>query len=174
MSDEQIDNNNTSSNVVAEPEPHFVWVHVTCALWTPECYFDDKNYYSNVKGIENIDKQRYKLECSICKTSRGGACVRCARPECNEAFHPECARRANVFMEVRNTDKLAYLIYCERHTPLQLRRNIEQKDKKYKEEILKFCRSIDRVRESNIFKDKSTHSGNKVSAAAAAIPPALK
>lgn len=49
-----------------------------------------------------------------------------------ESFHPECARRAEIFMEIRNTDKLAYLIYCERHTPLKLRRIIESKEKKYK------------------------------------------
>lgn len=73
-------------------------------------------------------------------------------------------------MEVRNSDKLAYLIYCERHTPLKLRRLFEHKDKKYKvilfekegkerllrglyvfflkqEEIIKFCKSIERSRE---------------------------
>ena len=49
-----------------------------------------------------------------------------------EAFHPECARRAKTFLEIRNTDKLAYLIYCEKHTPLKLRRQLEHKDKKYK------------------------------------------
>jgi len=49
-----------------EPKPYVMWCHVSCALWTPECFFDDKNFYSNVKGIENIDKQRFKLECSVC------------------------------------------------------------------------------------------------------------
>lgn len=61
--------------------------------------------------------------------------MQCAKTKCMEAFHPECARRANIYMEVRNTDKLAYLTYCERHTPLKLRRHLEHKEKKYKVNI---------------------------------------
>ncbi|EAS02021.2 PHD zinc finger protein (macronuclear) [Tetrahymena thermophila SB210] len=137
----------TEEELKNEPKPYFVWCHITCTLWTPECFFDDKNYYTNIKGIENIDKQRFKLECSICKQKKAGSCVQCAKTKCMEAFHPECARRENIYMEIRNTDKLAYLIYCERHTPLKLRRLLEQKEKKYKEEIIKFCRSIERSRE---------------------------
>lgn len=46
----------TEEELKNEPKPFFVWCHVSCALWTPECFFDDKNYYSNIKGLENIDK----------------------------------------------------------------------------------------------------------------------
>jgi len=51
-----------------------------------------------------------------------GSCIQCGKAKCMEAFHPECARRAKTFLEIRNTDKLAYLIYCDKHTPLKLRR----------------------------------------------------
>lgn len=64
----------TKEELKDEPHPHFVWCHITCALWTPECFFDDKNYYSNVKGMESIDKNRFKIECSICKEKSKQLC----------------------------------------------------------------------------------------------------
>lgn len=73
--------------------------------------------------------------------------MQCMNSKCKEGFHPECARRAGVFMEVRNSEKLVYSICCERHTPLKLRRQLEHKEKKYKEEIIKFCKAIERARE---------------------------
>jgi hypothetical protein len=39
------------------------------------------------------------------------------------------------------------MIYCERHTPLKIKRVIENKEKKYKEELIKFFRSIEKYYE---------------------------
>ena len=46
-----------------------VWVHLTCVLWLPETYFQDKQTYSNVRGLENIDPKKFDAFCVICQTS---------------------------------------------------------------------------------------------------------
>mgnify|MGYP000863141416 FL=1 len=49
-----------------------------------------------------------------------------------------------------------YTLYCEKHTPLKLRRTIEAKDKKQKEDILKFCRAAERYHSLYAAATKST------------------
>jgi hypothetical protein len=39
----------------------------------------------------------------------------------------------------------SYLIYCEKHMPLKLKRILENRSKTYAEEIQCFCRSIERL-----------------------------
>lgn len=51
-------------------------------------------------------------------------------------------------MEVKLTEKLTYYIYCEKHTPLKLKRLLENKEKKYQEEIVKFSRTIEKYFET--------------------------
>ena len=46
-----------------------VWVHLTCVLWLPETYFQDKQTYSNVRGLENIDPKKFDAFCVICQSS---------------------------------------------------------------------------------------------------------
>ena len=40
---------------------------------------------------------------------------------------------------------LSYLIYCEKHMPLKLKRVLENKAKGYVEEIHNFCRVLEKV-----------------------------
>jgi hypothetical protein len=126
------------------PDCHFVWVHYTCAIWIPEVYFEERNGNINIKGVETIDKKRFKIMCEICQTSRTGACVKCAEEECTLNYHPECARKAGVYMEQRYIDRMQYFIYCNMHKPIKVSRVIESKNKKYKDEIIKFCRAIEK------------------------------
>ena len=51
-------------------------------------------------------------------------------------------------MEQLNLDKLKYLIFCEAHEPLKVRRKIEIKRKKYRDEIVKFARGIQKYVET--------------------------
>ena len=41
-------------------------------------------------------------------------------------------------------DKLQFLIYCEKHRPLKLKRILENKEEKYKEEIIKFLKLVEK------------------------------
>lgn len=51
-----------------DPTPFEVWVHITCALWLPETYFQDKLTYFMVRGLENIDTKKFSMFCQICQT----------------------------------------------------------------------------------------------------------
>lgn len=51
-------------------------------------------------------------------------------------------------MEQLNLDRLKYLIFCEAHEPLKVKRKIEVKKKKQRDEIVKFCRGIEKYVET--------------------------
>ncbi len=56
--------------MVNEPKPAHVWTHLTCALFIPEVYFSDLTYMTNIIGLENIPKERFKIECTACGLKR--------------------------------------------------------------------------------------------------------
>ncbi|KAK3941563.1 hypothetical protein QBC46DRAFT_382505 [Diplogelasinospora grovesii] len=67
------------------------WVHVTCAVMTPEVKFGNAKALSPSEGIPSIPRARYAETCKVCKTE-GGACVACH--QCRASMHVECARQA--------------------------------------------------------------------------------
>ncbi|KAL4445656.1 hypothetical protein ABPG74_006207 [Tetrahymena malaccensis] len=148
-----------------EPKSKHIWIHLTCALWIQECYFEERSSLNMIRGLENIDKKRFLLTCLICKQKKSGCCIQCAKGKCSASFHPECARRAGLSLEVRHLEKVTHLVFCQRHTPLKLRRILEQKEKKYKDEIQKFCRSIEKYNETyfNEYKAKEKQKAFKPS-----------
>jgi hypothetical protein len=50
-------------------------------------------------------------------------------------------------MEVKSEEKNNFSIFCDKHVPLKLKRSIEAKDRKSREEILKFFRAVERYKE---------------------------
>jgi hypothetical protein len=68
------------------------WVHVTCALWTPEVRFSKATALEVAEGIPLIPRIRREQICKLCKTSNG-ACISCHH--CHVSFHIACAYRAN-------------------------------------------------------------------------------
>ncbi|CCH45348.1 hypothetical protein BN7_4930 [Wickerhamomyces ciferrii] len=99
-----------------------LWSHVLCALWIPELYFASAGHMEPVEGFDAIPKGRWKLNCYICK-QKMGACIQCANRNCFTAFHPTCARRAGLFMEMKKgvqgavLDKSTMHSYCHKHSP---------------------------------------------------------
>ncbi|KAL2017487.1 hypothetical protein VTK56DRAFT_2029 [Thermocarpiscus australiensis] len=67
------------------------WVHVTCAVWTPEVKFGNAKALSPSEGIPLIPRARYAEVCKVCKKD-DGACVHCH--QCHTAVHVECAHQA--------------------------------------------------------------------------------
>lgn len=55
-----------------------IWAHICCM-----------NFLDS--DLMLIDRKKFNLNCSICKSKRNGACVQCVN--CTIGFHPECARR---------------------------------------------------------------------------------
>lgn len=49
-----------------------------------------------------------------------------------------------MFMEVKNSENNGFIIYCEKHAPLKVKRTLESKVKTYVDDISKFCRAIEK------------------------------
>ena len=52
------------------------WVHVTCAVWTPEMKFGNAQALEPSEGTGMIPSSRYEQVCKVCKSS-SGACIGC-------------------------------------------------------------------------------------------------
>ena len=52
------------------------WVHVTCAIFTPEVKFSNAKALEYSEGIPSIQLSKYDETCKACK-QKGGACVPC-------------------------------------------------------------------------------------------------
>ncbi|KAM4054854.1 PHD-zinc-finger like domain-containing protein [Hirsutella rhossiliensis] len=66
------------------------WVHVTCAVWTPEVKFGNGKALEPSEGVPSIPRSRYDETCQACN-QKGGACVFCH--QCRTPYHVECARQ---------------------------------------------------------------------------------
>lgn len=66
------------------------WVHVICALWTPETRLGNAKLLDSVEGIPSIPPTRYEQLCKLCKTSKG-VCISCH--QCAALFHASCAQQ---------------------------------------------------------------------------------
>lgn len=66
------------------------WVHVTCAIWTPEVKFGSAKALQPAEGIATIPRPRYEDVCKACHQSNG-ACIPCHH--CRAPYHVECARQ---------------------------------------------------------------------------------
>lgn len=108
------------------------WVHLHCAVWTPELKFTDPKIYELVEGV-GTPTIKYDQVCKICKTAKG-ACVACH--QCHASFHVGCAHSAGyifgfdvtpvkssrrdavpTFTLGQETGSLAAAIWCKDHTP---------------------------------------------------------
>lgn len=67
------------------------WVHVVCAIWTPEIRFGRPKLLAISEGIGAISTAKYEQICKLCKTSEG-ACVACH--QCHATVHVGCAHKA--------------------------------------------------------------------------------
>lgn len=74
--------------------------------------------------VEKVPKNRWKLKCYLCNQSMG-ACIQCGNKACYQAFHVTCARRARLFLKMKNSHgTLAVLdgttvlkAFCDKHCP---------------------------------------------------------
>ncbi len=71
------------------------WVHVTCAVWTPDVKFGNAKALEPSDGIPSILWARYADQCKVCKGT-GGACIACQH--CRDSVHVECANQAGYLL----------------------------------------------------------------------------
>lgn len=95
-------------------------------MWIPEVSLGNHTFMEPVMDAERVPKNRWKLVCYLCD-QRMGACIQCADKHCYEAFHPTCARRAGLYLRMKNDHgTLAFLdgstemeARCHRHVPAE-------------------------------------------------------
>ncbi|XP_038884706.1 histone-lysine N-methyltransferase ATX2-like [Benincasa hispida] len=106
------------------------WAHLACAIWIPETCLSDIKKMEPIDGLNRINKDRWKLLCSICGVSYG-ACIQCSNNTCYVAYHPLCARAAGLCVELEEDDRLHLLAadedeehqcirllsFCKKHRP---------------------------------------------------------
>lgn len=64
------------------------WVHVSCAVWTPELKFGTARALEPSEGIGTIPFSRYEQICKLCKTKQG-ACVSCHQCHASGEYQSE-------------------------------------------------------------------------------------
>ncbi|CZT49291.1 related to bromodomain and PHD finger-containing protein [Rhynchosporium secalis] len=100
------------------------WAHLLCAMWIPEVSLGNHTFMEPVMEVEKVPKTRWKLTCYLCN-QRMGACIQCGNKSCYQAFHVTCARKARLFLKMKNNHgTLAVLdgttvlkAFCDKHCP---------------------------------------------------------
>ncbi|CAP69373.1 uncharacterized protein PODANS_1_10370 [Podospora anserina S mat+] len=109
------------------------WVHVTCAVWTPEVKFGSAKALCPAEGIPTIPRAKFAEICKACKRD-GGACVSCH--QCRASVHVECAHQAgyalgfditpvkgsrrdqhNIVSINGDAGTMSAVVYCKEHLP---------------------------------------------------------
>lgn len=103
------------------------WGHVLCGVWIPELFFANLNYMEPIEGVDLIPRNRWKLNCYICR-QKMGACIQCANKNCFTAYHVTCAKRAGLYMDFGGCSILEIVSnnfprdnslqsFCDKHSP---------------------------------------------------------
>ncbi|TKY49137.1 Tat-binding-like 7 [Spatholobus suberectus] len=85
-----------------------IWVHLHCAVWSPEVYFADFGCLKNVRAA--LFRGR-ALKCTRC--GRRGATTGCRVDRCPRTYHLPCARASGCIFDHRK-----FLIACTDHRHL--------------------------------------------------------
>lgn len=85
-----------------------VWVHLYCAVWSPEVYFAGSGRLKNVRAALYRGKA---LKCSRC--GRPGATIGCRVDRCPKTYHLACSRAEGCIFDHRK-----FLIACCDHKRL--------------------------------------------------------
>ncbi|KAF0902609.1 hypothetical protein E2562_018101 [Oryza meyeriana var. granulata] len=97
------------------------FVHLFCSLWAPEVVVEDMDTMEPVTNVGDIQENRTKLVCSLCKVMHG-ACIRCSHGACRTCFHPICARESKHQMEIwgkTGNTNVEMRAFCLKHSMVQ-------------------------------------------------------
>ena len=96
--------------------PEGCYIHLVCALYTPELSLNFNQPEVLIEGIHRISRERAELVCCICG-QRGYGCVQCSSRSCSTSFHPYCALKAGYLLTTDEKNGVfLYLCYCQEHT----------------------------------------------------------
>ena len=129
----------TEEELNDQPVDEYVWAHSSCTLWNKKL-----NYHKgNLKGVLKLSKSRFDGMCRVCLTKEGFT-HKCIISNCSYSFHIECARRAKLHFDCEDGVILSNNIYCPAHTPLLVKKNIDHEEKKTRDLIVKYLKSMKR------------------------------
>ncbi|TQS37511.1 hypothetical protein Golomagni_02011 [Golovinomyces magnicellulatus] len=102
------------------------WAHLLCAMWIPEVSLGNHTFMEPIMEVEKVPKTRWKLSCYLCN-QRMGACIQCGNKSCYQAFHVTCARRARLFLKMKNCQGTLSVLdgstnmkaFCDKHCPIE-------------------------------------------------------
>ncbi|KAI1452265.1 bromodomain and PHD finger-containing protein [Annulohypoxylon moriforme] len=103
---------------------HSKWAHLLCAMWIPEVTLGNHTFMEPVMDVDKVPRSRWKLTCYICNQQMG-ACIQCGNKVCYQAFHVTCARRARLFLKMKNSSGALDVLdgstnlkaLCDKHCP---------------------------------------------------------
>lgn len=99
-------------------------------------------------GLKNISQGRFGWDCSIC-CMNNGAVLNCSYENCYKTFHIECAKRSELTLESQNQEHRDFILYCETHTPLKFKKEVEISRKRTRNEIIKYVKHLKKVLKQN-------------------------
>ena len=83
------------------------FIHVSCYVLHPECSYNSVT--GLVEGLHLIDRARKNMNnCSLCGNMLGMT-VPCNNDNCRRSFHPECAKRHSLNINVIKANNKALL-----------------------------------------------------------------
>ncbi|KAG4219557.1 hypothetical protein PC116_g31964, partial [Phytophthora cactorum] len=93
-------------------------------MWIPEVTLGNHTFMEPVMDVDKVPKSRWKLTCYICNQQMG-ACIQCGNKACYQAFHVTCARRARLFLKMKNSSGALDVLdgstnlkaLCDKHCP---------------------------------------------------------
>lgn len=84
---------------------HFV--HLMCAIWTPNIYLDSSN---KMKNLKSEIMRSAKVQCSLCHKQGGG--LGCKVLNCKNSYHYSCALQQDSGCSL---DYEKFTLYCRAH-----------------------------------------------------------
>lgn len=115
---------------------------MSCFVLHPECTYNVA--HRKVEGFHLIDRSKKNVSmCWICGNLIG-LTVGCTNDNCRRAYHPECAKRNNLKINVIKANNKSLLeIYCDRHKKPECYEYLKDSISNRVRELKKFYEALD-------------------------------
>ena len=82
---------NTYNTVCIIPKDNILqvnraWVHLSCALWSPDIYFQNFAEKTDIKYVDTILYEKFMEKCEVCGKRGYGPTIKCNKSKCNKKY----------------------------------------------------------------------------------------
>ena len=122
-------------------ETNRAWVHLSCALWSPDIHIQNFVEKTDIKYVDTILYEKFMEQCNVCGKRGYGPTIKCNKEDCIFRCHPECARINGYRLEIENKNNniLNFNLYCYNHQPVKLSKILEKFYKNKEQKIEEFA-----------------------------------